>query len=111
MEVIDLAKLPEAPLPSTEGEVTRRFFSGEQMTVARISFSKGARLAAHKHVNEQFSFLLSGRVEFVIEGAVRMVGPGEMVHLPSQVTHEARALEESVVLDMFAPPRTEWHAR
>ena len=32
------------------------------------------------------------------------VGPGEVLHLPSNCPHSAEALEETVVLDIFSPP-------
>ena len=78
------------------------------MTVARISFSAGAATLEHRHDNEQFSLVLSGEMEFVVEGEKTIVRDGELIHLPSNSFHGARAISESVVLDMFAPPRADW---
>ncbi len=35
---------------------------------------------------------------------------GDVVHLASDEMHGARALEDTVVLDVFAPPRDDWGA-
>ena len=98
----------EEPLPAGSGSVLRRFVSGEQMTVARITFTAGSRVPAHRHDNEQFSLVLSGRMRFTVAGKTLDVGPGELVYLAPDVEHGAEALDDSVVLDVFAPPRADW---
>jgi quercetin dioxygenase-like cupin family protein len=56
------------------------------------------------------SCIISGRLRFGLgaEGSPERrevtLGPGEVIHLPSNVPHSADALEETVVLDVFAPP-------
>ncbi len=103
--------VPESPLPAENGgSVLRRFVGGEQMTVARVTFAAGSVLPVHRHPNEQFSVLLEGALEFVIGGRTVVAHAGDVVHLASNETHGARALEDSVVLDVFAPPRDDWGA-
>jgi quercetin dioxygenase-like cupin family protein len=111
MSAINWDDLPVSQLPATEGTVLRRFVTGDKMTVARIEFSRGAHLPAHRHPNEQFSLVLEGKMEFTIEGTVQVINAGEAVHLKSEEFHGARALEASIILDMFAPPRTDWTAQ
>ena len=100
--------VPEDALPSETGEVLRRFVGGQQMTIARISFSDGASTVPHKHLNEQFSMVLQGEMEFTIDGQTETVREGQIIFLPSNSFHGARANTASVVLDMFAPPRADW---
>lgn len=97
-------------MPAVTGSVMRRYVSGAEMTVARIAFSEGAVTAEHRHENEQFSYVLEGTMQFTIEGAPLVVPAGEMVHLPSNVLHGAKAVTAAIVLDMFAPPRADWEA-
>jgi quercetin dioxygenase-like cupin family protein len=33
---------------------------------------------------------------------------GEVLHIPSNVVHSAIALEDTVDLDIFSPPRQDW---
>ena len=93
-----------------EGSVLRRFVNGERVTVARVAFTAGSRVAPHRHDNEQFSLVLSGAMEFTVEGEPVLVGAGEMLHLAPGELHGAEALEDAVVLDFFAPPRADWGA-
>jgi quercetin dioxygenase-like cupin family protein len=98
----------EAKMPSEQGDVMRRFVNGERMTVARVSFTEGAVTEPHRHDNEQFSIVLSGRMEFLVEGTPVIVGAGEIIHLESNELHGAKALEASVIVDVFAPIRADW---
>ena len=100
--------VPSDAMPALSGEVARQFIGGEKMTIARITFSAGAHLAAHKHNNEQFTMVLQGEMEFTVDGQTKTVREGEIVFLPSNSFHGAKANVASVVLDMFAPPRTDW---
>jgi quercetin dioxygenase-like cupin family protein len=36
------------------------------------------------------------------------VGVGEVLHIPSNLTHKAEALEDTLDVDIFAPPRADW---
>ena len=64
---------------------------GEQMMVSRVFLTKGCDVPTHKHVNEQISIVLSGRVRFgfgEVGSAGRReveVGAGEVVQLPAWV--------------------------
>jgi quercetin dioxygenase-like cupin family protein len=104
------ASVPETPLPAENGDIRRRFVGGAQMTVARITFTAGASLPAHRHVNEQFTLVLEGAMEFTVEGQTLVVRAGECIHLASEEFHGARALEDSVLVDVFSPPRDDWGA-
>ncbi len=108
MNRIDWNTVKATAMPATGGSVTRQFVHGEQSTLARIAFTAGASLPAHRHHNEQFSTVLSGRMEFLVGEETTVVETGESIHLPSEMWHGAVALEDSVVLDVFAPPRADW---
>jgi quercetin dioxygenase-like cupin family protein len=38
------------------------------------------------------------------------VHAGEVLHIPSHVPHRAEALEDTVDVDIFSPPREDWLA-
>jgi quercetin dioxygenase-like cupin family protein len=107
MKHYDWETVAEEAMPA-DGSVLRRFVNGEQMTLARVAFTRGSVTPPHRHENEQFSVVLSGIMEFTIEGKPVVVRAGEMVHLGANEFHGARALEDSVLLDIFSPPRADW---
>ena len=109
MRKIVLSALPESALPAETGTVLRRFTGGENLTLARITFTKGSVLPGHSHVNEQFTVVLAGTLRFTGEnGDTTDVHAGEVMHLPPHVFHGATALTDAVVLDVFAPVRADW---
>lgn len=97
-------------LPATTpvAGATLRRFSGEQAMIQHAIVEKGLSLPPHSHPNEQFTLVLSGRLRLTVghpgETTVYEVGPGDLLHLPGGVPHAIEALEDSVALDVFAPP-------
>lgn len=90
--------------------ISRRRVIGERMMVSRVVLSQGFVLQSHQHANEQFVVMLSGRCVFGVgvEGSPEYreveVRGGEVLVLPSMLPHSCRAIEESVILDLFSPP-------
>jgi len=90
--------------------ITRKVISGEKAMVAQIFLDKGALVPKHSHENEQFTYLLEGALKFWL-GEDRhevTVRAGEVLHIPSNVPHEALALEDCLDVDVFSPPRQDW---
>lgn len=90
--------------------LARQRIIGEQAMISRVTLEKGCFVPSHAHENEQFACVLSGRLRFGLGQPQSPqyrevdVGSGEVIHLPSNLPHSARALEHSVVLDVFSPP-------
>ncbi|MFO0861265.1 MAG: cupin domain-containing protein [Phycisphaerales bacterium] len=101
------SELPtDTPMPL----IHRQRLMGEQMMISRVQLDKGFRVPSHRHSNEQFAVVLSGRMRFGLgeestpaHREIEVVG-GEVLHLPSNVPHSAAALEDSIILDLFSPP-------
>jgi quercetin dioxygenase-like cupin family protein len=62
----------------------------------------------HSHVNEQITYILEGALKFGIDGDEIVVRAGEVLCIPPNMPHEAFALEDTVDLDIFTPPRADW---
>jgi len=91
--------------------ITRRYITGDRMMLAQIVLRKGTIVPKHSHENEQFTYILSGALRFWLgeEGAeVVDVGAGEVLHIPSNLPHKAEALEDTLDVDAFSPPRQDW---
>ena len=89
---------------------SRRLIRGERMMVARFVLEEGFDMEPHVHHNEQISVVVEGRVLFRVgtvgsdEFREVLVTAGQVMQLPPFVPHAARALERSVVYDLFSPP-------
>ena len=91
--------------------VERRFFYGERAMVAQVYIKKGVTVPRHTHVAEQITFIIEGglRLKLGDQGdEVHDVRAGEVLIIPSNVPHEATALEDTYDLDIFSPPREDW---
>jgi len=98
----DIAPEPMNPL------LTRQYVSGEKGMVARILLKKGCIVPEHSHPNEQIALVVSGALEFFVDGRSIIVRAGEIIVLPPNVPHAATALEDTEDIDFFSPPRQDW---
>ena len=90
--------------------IQRKVISGERGMLAQIFLEKGARVPMHSHDNEQITYLLEGVLRFWIgdEREELVLKAGEVLLIPSNVSHEAEALEDCLDVDVFCPPRQDW---
>ena len=91
--------------------ITRRIVTSDETMVSQIFLEKGSVVPTHHHANEQFSYLLSGSMMFSLgengEEEI-LLRAGQIMHIPSNVPHAAEALEDTLSLDIFNPPRQDW---
>ncbi len=91
--------------------IGRRLVTGERMMLAHVYLEQGAIVPRHSHENEQLTYILEGKLRFFLgedESEVVDVAAGEVLHIPSHVPHKAEALEDTLDLDVFSPPRADW---
>jgi len=111
-----MAQLKYVPWSSVELEdlnplLKRQFVVGESVMVARVLLKKGCVVPLHSHHNEQVTYILEGALKFVLKDREITVRAGEVLCIPPNVPHEAIALEDTVDLDIFTPPREDWIAK
>ena len=88
--------------------IEREMVNGEKLMMARVLMKKGAHVPLHQHHNEQLTYILEGALKFAIDGKEIVVRAGEVLCIPANMPHEAWALEETIDLDVFTPPREDW---
>lgn len=88
--------------------VTRQYIVGASTMLARLALKKGAFVPEHHHFHEQISHIVEGALEFHIGGKKVVVRAGEILCIPPNLPHAALALEDTVALDIFNPPRQDW---
>ena len=98
----------EQPVEPLNALIGRQMLNGEAMTLARITLASGAVVPRHSHPNEQIATVLSGRLRFTVGEEERVLSAGQSMVIAGDVPHEVEALEDSVVLDAFAPRREDW---
>ena len=98
----------EIPLETLSDTISRKLFTGERMMIAQVFIKKGGVVPTHHHDNEQLSYILEGALEFELDGKTLLLRAGEVLFIPSNVPHKATALEDTVDVDVFSPPRQDW---
>ena len=88
--------------------LSRQMISGDNATVAQILLKRGAIVPRHSHANEQYSWIISGKLKFIFDDREIVVGAGEFLVIPGNVPHSAVAEEDTVDVDFFAPRREDW---
>jgi quercetin dioxygenase-like cupin family protein len=96
------------PIEPLNQRIGRQMLNGDAMTLARITLAQGAVVPEHSHPNEQIATVLSGRVRFRLGDEELVVDALASVLITGGVPHEVEALQDSVVLDAFAPRREDW---
>ena len=97
--------LPEEPVNAL---VTRRVMHTPAMTIIQLSYKQGGIVPLHHHVHEQVTMVLSGSVQMKMGGQSVVVNAGESLAVPSNAPHLAEALEDTTVIEVFVPARTDW---
>jgi quercetin dioxygenase-like cupin family protein len=89
-------------------KLSRQMISGDNATISQLLLKKGAVVPRHSHMNEQYSWIISGALKFIFDDREILVGEGEVLVIPANVPHSAVALEDTVDVDIFAPRREDW---
>jgi quercetin dioxygenase-like cupin family protein len=108
---VTLYRWDEMPKERVTDQIARRLVTGERIMLAHVYLTKGSVVPRHSHENEQITYILSGALRFWIgedEGREVVVRAGEVLHIPSNLPHKAEALEDTLDVDVFSPPRQDW---
>ncbi len=101
----------DMPREQVNAQLSRRLVSGARVMLTQVFLDKGCVVPMHAHDNEQITYIVEGALRFWIgeDGEEELVvRAGEVLHIPSGVPHKAEALEDTLDLDVFSPPRQDW---
>ena len=101
----------DMPKEKVSEVLDRRLITADRVMLSHVYLKKGAVVPRHAHENEQITYILEGGLRFWIgpdEAEVIDVLAGEVLHIPSFVQHKAEALEDTLDVDIFSPPRQDW---
>lgn len=106
-----LMKWDDMEWETVTDKIRRKLVTANEMMIAHVFLDKGAIVPMHSHHNEQLTYILSGALHFKLgENQDRevIVRAGEVLAIPANLPHEAVALEDTLDVDIFNPPRQDW---
>lgn len=101
----------DMPKEKVNAGLSRRLITGEKLMLAHVYLQKGTVVPRHSHHNEQLTYILEGALHFWLgaDGEEEVVvSAGEVLLIPSNLPHKAEALEDTLDVDVFSPPREDW---
>jgi len=106
----DVTKYRWADIASEELNplLTRKLITGDRVMLSELILKKGCVVPPHHHENEQVSYVIRGTLKFEVNGKEIILHAGDVLIIPSNVVHSALALEDTLDLDIFSPPRQDW---
>ena len=110
-QTVTLYNWSDVPVETLTPLLDRQLITGDRIMLAHVHLKKGSIVPLHHHENEQMTYILRGTLKFWIgedEAAEVVVRAGEVLHIPSNVPHKAEALEDTLDVDIFSPPREDW---
>jgi quercetin dioxygenase-like cupin family protein len=94
-----------APEPGMQRQVLAY---NQNVMLVRHHLSKGWKGASHSHPHEQLVYVVTGCILFTGDGRTIEMRSGESIVVEGDVEHQATALEDSEVLDVFVPYRKDY---
>ncbi len=95
-------------IPVTEGVWRESLATGENLMVVRFTFQAGAVVPTHRHMHEQSSYIVSGGLRYTLEGKDIVLRPRDSLVIPPNQEHSAVALEDTIDINSFSPPREDY---
>ena len=99
------------PKEQLNDDIQRRLITGDNMMIAHVYIKAGGVVPMHSHHNEQITYILDGALKFLLgedQDEEVIVRAGEVLVIPPHLPHSATALEDTVDVDVFNPPREDW---
>ena len=80
----------------------------DKLTISHVTLDAGSVVPEHAHDHEQISNVIEGRFEFTIGGETKIMEPGDVGVMPSNVPHSGKALTKCFIIDIFHPVREDY---
>jgi quercetin dioxygenase-like cupin family protein len=106
---INVVGSDDVSMSSPEDGLRRQVMSySPSMMLVRHRMRKGWVGARHSHPHEQMVYVISGHLVFQYPDGQFHAKTGDSFLVPGDVEHQASALEDSEVLDVFTPYREDY---
>ncbi|OUS03426.1 cupin [Flavobacteriales bacterium 33_180_T64] len=101
----DISNIPQKELLPG---IKARFVHTKNNTIGYVELNAGALLPEHSHIHEQTTQVIEGQLELTVEGVTHTLNPGQVLIIPSNLAHSAKALSFCRVTDVFSPVREDY---
>ena len=108
---IEIINWEDVPLEKVSDALDRRLITGQNIMLAHVYLHKGCIVPMHSHPNEQITYIISGETKFWLgseDSEPIILKAGDVLPIPGNVPHKAYAVEETLDMDIFNPPREDW---
>ena len=105
MSFISIDRLAERPIFTG---IRGRYWHGDRITAGDVLLDAETDIPIHQHPHEQLTYLLEGRMEFVVGDERQVMEPGDIAIIPGGVLHGGRTITKCRVIDTFAPARDDY---
>jgi quercetin dioxygenase-like cupin family protein len=92
-------------LPTAFGTKRRIHGCTKNLMVISYEWEKGAKMAPHDHDTEQITYVAQGKLKVTLGDDTFIAEKGDSYTEPSGISHYMEALEPSVTVESFSPPR------
>ena len=89
-------------------EKRRILAHGPEMMMVENEFATGDTAPEHEHYHAQITYVIEGAMEFVVNGEKQVLRKGDSTFIAPHAVHSAVAVENSLIIDMFAPMREDF---
>lgn len=103
-----LHRWDEIALEKVTEMISRKIVAGDRLMLAHVYLKRGALVPIHQHESEQVTYVLEGALRVQLDNEEITVREGEVLRVPGGVPHQAEALDDTLELDVFSPPRPGW---
>src|SRR5690606_28113564 len=96
------------PIEMLAGVHRRTMAITAEAMLCEFFLERDACVPDHNHLNDQVGYGVYHHLEMTIGGAVQIINPGDSYAIPGGVRHSARALLDTLAIDVFSPPRNDY---
>lgn len=97
-----------AQVEMAPGIYRRTMSMTDEVMLCEFFLERGAHIPQHSHTNDQVGYLISGQLQVTIGSQTRILNPGDSYAVPGGLVHSVQVLEDSLVVDVFSPPRHDY---
>ncbi|WP_426337860.1 cupin domain-containing protein [Pseudoduganella sp. S-14] len=82
-------------------ETVRRDFDGNREAIqVRVDFAKGASFPKHSHPGVEIAYVLSGVIEYEMNGKTFRLKAGESLYIPARTAHSAKNVSSETTSEL-----------
>ena len=97
-----------APVEMVPGVLRRTLGRGEEMLLVEFTLEVGSEVPTHSHPHAQVGYVVRGRMRLTVGDEAHDLQAGDSYYIPGDVAHAATVSEDSLVVDVFCPPREDY---